>query len=209
MIEIEVKFHLSELEPMRGRLLQAGATEQVPRSHELNWRYDRPDSSLRDQLQVLRLRQTSSAETAKTRLTFKDRGRLQDGVRARLERELSVSDFDIMDQILRDLGYEVVFVYEKYRTTFVFRNTEVVLDETPLGNFMEIEAAEPAAIVQAAADLALDWDLRSNASYVALFELARAQYHLPFRDMTFENLAGSALDLADIGLRPADLSHIV
>jgi len=41
--------------------------------------------------------------------------------------------------VFEALGYAVYMMYEKYRTTFRLDNLEVVLDELPYGNFVEIE----------------------------------------------------------------------
>ena len=44
-----------------------------------------------------------------------------------------------MDAILRALGFEPTFRYEKYRAEWSDGTGHVVLDETPIGNFGEIE----------------------------------------------------------------------
>ena len=208
MIEREVKFLLSSADAMRSRLVSVGAVVRVPRSLEINWRYDQPGGVLQSQLQVLRLRKTVTDGVAHNRLTFKDRGVLEDGVRARLEHEVSVSDFNTTNSILQALGYELVFIYEKYRTTYDFEAVEVVLDETPLGTFLEIEGADPAAIASAADGLRLDWSRRSQSSYANLFVQVHERLGFTFRDMTFANLGPASVDLALDGLFPADLSQV-
>ena len=44
-----------------------------------------------------------------------------------------------MDAILRALGFTPIFRYEKYRAEWTDGIGHVVLDETPIGNFGEIE----------------------------------------------------------------------
>jgi adenylate cyclase, class 2 len=46
-----------------------------------------------------------------------------------------------MAEILNRLGYQNVFKYEKYRTEFrrVGEEGSAVLDETPIGNYLELE----------------------------------------------------------------------
>ncbi len=44
-----------------------------------------------------------------------------------------------MDAILRALGYAPSFRYEKFRAEWTDGKGQVVVDETPIGNFCEIE----------------------------------------------------------------------
>ena len=46
-----------------------------------------------------------------------------------------------MDLILRALGYAPSFRYEKFRAEWTDGKGQVVVDETPIGNFCEIEGA--------------------------------------------------------------------
>ena len=63
----------------------------------------------------------------------------------RPELETLVGSVEMMDRILRELGYEPVFRYEKYRTEFKqgggAAEGVVTLDETPIGDFFELEGA--------------------------------------------------------------------
>ncbi len=45
----------------------------------------------------------------------------------------------MMDAILRGLGFAPTFWYEKYRAEWADGKGKVVVDETPIGNFCEIE----------------------------------------------------------------------
>ena len=62
-----------------------------------------------------------------------------DGIISRFEAEVNVGDFANTKLILEKLGFMVTASYEKYRSTFFLDNTEIVLDELPFGNFVEIE----------------------------------------------------------------------
>ena len=56
-----------------------------------------------------------------------------------MENETQVADGGKMDIILRALGFSPTFRYEKFRAEWSDGNGHVVVDETPIGNFGEIE----------------------------------------------------------------------
>jgi len=55
--------------------------------------------------------------------------------KVRVEVETRVEDGQEMDAILRALGFEPTFRYEKYRAEWSDGKGHVVLDETPIGDF--------------------------------------------------------------------------
>ena len=202
--ELEVKFLLSHPAAFISRLEDLGAKIDAPRIHETNLRFDTPDRKLTNSYQVLRLRQD-----ARVRVTYKGSGKLRGGVRARKEIEFEAGDFEAAKAMFEALGYEVSFIYEKYRTTYTLRITEtghfgeeaaeaattndeveIVVDETPLGTFTEIEGENAGAIQLTAARLGLDWEARINDSYTYLFEKVKNSLSLPIRDLTFINFEG-------------------
>ena len=64
------------------------------------------------------------------------------GVKSRLELETEVGSAEVLSGILSQLGFSPAFRYDKRRTTWRFAEPsrpEVVVDETPLGLFAEIE----------------------------------------------------------------------
>jgi len=187
--EIEVKFYVQDLGKVEARLLR-------PRVHELNLRYDRPDGSLRREQRALRLRQSDDS-----RLTYKGPSAIVDGAMSRQEIEFSVGDFESAKAFLEALDYQLVVVYEKYRTTYELETSEVskdfgslkaliMLDELPYGNFVEIEGPDAASIHAAADSLGLEWEAAIAESYLALFERLRDKLGFTFRDLTFENFSG-------------------
>ena len=72
-------------------------------------------------------------------LTYKGPARFAGGVKMREERETAVSDPDEMEAILAALGFERRFRYEKRREEWTLEGCAVALDETPIGNFVEVE----------------------------------------------------------------------
>ena len=196
--ELEVKFYLSDLQRLEKKLSGIGEL-RAERVHEVNLRLDTPDHALLSTGRLLRLRQDS-----RYRLTYKGPGSQQGGARLRQELEVGLSDFDTTLHLFEALGYTVVLMYEKYRTTYQQGQVEVVVDETPIGDFLEIEGPDGESIRQAATELGLDWEKRILDSYTMLFEHTRTTLGFDFRDMSFENFEGVMVTPDVIGVNPAD-----
>ncbi|NPA30901.1 MAG: class IV adenylate cyclase [Chloroflexi bacterium] len=182
-IEREVKFWVRDLARIRQRLEEEGARLVQPRGHEFNLRFDTPDRALARQHRVLRLRQDRGAT-----LTYKGPGDPRAVVAAREEIEVPIGDFAAARRLLEALGYQVVLEYEKYRTVYAWGATQVMLDETPLGAFVEIEGPAVDEIRAVAAALNLRWEHRLTASYAALFERLRGRLTPAPRHLTFAAL---------------------
>ncbi|MGH9935724.1 MAG: class IV adenylate cyclase [Blastocatellia bacterium] len=134
--EVEVKLAIGDLRRARAGLLRAGFTVLCPRSLERNVVFDTAALHLREQGRLLRLRQYG----ADFILTYKGSPRFGRH-KTREELEITVDDPKVFGQILTKLGFEAVFQYEKYRTLFSDTRGIVALDETPIGDFLEIEGA--------------------------------------------------------------------
>jgi adenylate cyclase, class 2 len=197
--EIEVKFYVLQLEPIRRRLDDAGCLLKAPRVHEINLRFDNPDRTLTQARRVLRLRKDRQAH-----LAYKGRGVDEEGVRKRQELEVEVSSFDTAQALLEALGYEISFIYEKYRTTYLLGDLVIVLDEMPYGQFVEIEGPSADKIQQLALRLGLDWQARILHSYSYLFEKLSSELNLKFRDLTFDNFRELRVSADALGVSPAD-----
>lgn len=193
-LEVEVKFMLRDLAPIRRRLVDMGAEIIAPRVFERNVRFDTADEALLARQQLLRLRQDT-----RVRLTFKGPAAedVASEAKVREEIELEVGHFDRMSAVLQRLGFLPIQVYEKYRETYQWRGVEIVLDEMPFGDFIELEGVE-ADLRPAAEALGLDWSRRILANYLALMELCRRSFNLSFSDLTFENFAGLSVDMGEL-----------
>src|SRR6202158_5809119 len=132
--EIEIKFQVKDLRELARKLRAAGFRLVTRRTHEMNTLYDLPGEVLRKRKELLRLRKYGSAWT----LTHKSGGE-KSRHSSREELETSVADGKKMDTILRRLGYIPTFRYEKFRAEWTDTKGQVVVDETPIGNFCEIE----------------------------------------------------------------------
>lgn len=193
-LEVEVKFLVDDLPALREKLAGAGAERFKPRLYERNVRFDDGEEALLGKGLLLRLRQDDGA-----RLTFKGMAVEDQSSQAKVREELEVvvSDFDTAEAILERLGFTARQVYEKYRETFMLGDVEVVLDELPFGDFVELEGSE-AGIRQAAERLALPWEQRILDNYLHLMARMKAHHGLSFDDLTFENFTGRALSIADV-----------
>lgn len=181
--ETEVKLYVPDLVAVAKRLEEIGAKLSKPRVFEVNVRYDDSAGTLNREHKVLRLRRDT-----RIRLTYKDEGgeRTASNALSRYEAEVEVSDFEVMDAILRKLGYRPYMIYEKYRTTYELDGAEVTLDEMPYGNFVEIEGDDE-TISRALERLNLEDAPRMLAGYAMLFENVKRHLGLDFQDLTFAN----------------------
>jgi adenylate cyclase class 2 len=196
--EIEAKFLVRDLSLIEARVVELGAELVSPRVFETNLRFDTPGRELAATKRALRLRRDHEV-----RLTYKGPPNPRAEVQERQEIEFGVGDFAAARRLLIALGYEVSAIYEKYRTTYRWREVEIVLDELPCGSFIEIEGPGAGAIRCAAEELGLRWEARSGESYLALFDRLRAG-GLKAIGLTFEELGGIRVTPLEMGLNYAD-----
>ncbi len=197
--ELEAKFALTSLEKLTRKLVALGARVVQPRVLETNLRFDTPQRKLLADHRVLRLRKDE-----RVRLTYKGPAQAGQEVGVRQEIEFEVDDFEAARRFFEALGYDVVMVYEKYRTTYALGEVEVMLDEMPYGLFAEIEGATADQIHRAALQLGLNWDARAAVSYQELFFRLRDAFNLPVKYLTFDEFQPYTFTPADFGLKPAD-----
>ena len=193
-LEIEVKFLVADLEGQRQRLEEIGGEQKQPRTFEYNIRFDTQWQSLMLQGKLLRLRQDTAAW-----ITYKgvpEESRPSEA-RIREELEMEVQSFTTAKAILEKVGFEPQQVYEKYRHTYLLGDVEVVLDELPYGDFVEIEG-EDGAIRKAAEQLKLNWADRILKNYLALMQELKEYHQLAFDDLTFENFSDQQAQIADL-----------
>jgi len=190
-LEIEVKFYLSDVNPIRRRIIETGA-DFKGRVFETNLRFEDDDKRLIQKKSLLRLR-----KDIKTTLTFKSEPPFKDDQFKTLrEFEIEVSDFSGMKKILESLGFHEEQVYEKWRETFVLSDTHLCLDTMPYGDFLEIEGPKQ-HIKELASRIGLKWHKRILLNYLAIFDVIRKQLNLKFSDVTFENFKNIRFDLAE------------
>jgi adenylate cyclase class 2 len=133
--EIEMKAVLRNPGKLRSKLKELGA-KKIGKYKELNIKLDFPDMRLEKNDIVLRLRKKGD----KTILTLKS-SRKPGKAKIRDEYETEVEDFETILTILKNLGFVIIFKFEKIREEYEFQKANVVIDRLPkLGYFCEIEA---------------------------------------------------------------------
>ena len=188
-LEIEVKFYLTDMESIRGRLSQMGA-ESKGRVFESNVRYEDKNRTLIKKKSLLRLRRDE-----KTILTYKSSPPVASTeFKVFNELEVEVGDHITMNQILKKLGFHPEQTYEKWRETLILDRTRFYLDSMPYGNFLEIEGSEK-NIRKSADRLGLCWHKRILMNYLEIFELVRQKLNFKFKDLTFKNFEGVTIDM--------------
>jgi len=137
--EIEIKLRVEDLGAVRWRLGRLGFRRVTARLLERNLVLDTVERRLRGSGQLLRLRSVGS----RWWLTYKGPTELGARHKIREEREIETGDGTTLGEILGQLGYGPVFEYQKYRTEYRRAGSrgKVLVDETPIGNYVELEGA--------------------------------------------------------------------
>jgi adenylate cyclase class 2 len=177
--EIEIKFLIPDLKALARSLRAAGFRVTERRAHEMNTLYDLPGQVLRKRGELLRLRQYGKVWT----VTHKGRG-VAGRHKSRTETETAVADGPRMDSLLRALGFQPTFRYEKCRTGWSDGKGHVLVDETPIGNVAEIEGA-PRWIDRTARALGVSERDYITDSYVGMFFAWKARTGSAAEEMTF------------------------
>ena len=185
--EIEIKFRVADLDSLIERLGQLGLEQVTPRTHEMNTLFDLPGRPLRARGDLLRLRKYGEVWV----LTHKAKSKQKDGPhKTRIETETRVENGEKMEAILRALHFEPSFRYEKFRAEWKGKEGHVVMDETPIGNFGEIEGP-PEWIDSMARNLGIDPKDYITETYAGLFFAWKQQTGSKAPEMTFASVGAS------------------
>lgn len=179
-LEQEAKFRLMSVDDTSSKLVQIGARIEKPRHYEVNILYDFPDKRLSQRDEALRLRRVDDEAW----LTWKGPQHGSGRIKRRRELESLLEDGDAVEGIFEAIGVEECFRYEKYRTSYRMEDAVLMLDETPMGAFLEIEAV-PERIDELAAALELSMQEAIMLSYPRLYERFRIETPEAPRFMVF------------------------
>jgi adenylate cyclase class 2 len=182
-IEIEIKLRVpGDIREMRKKLRRLGFRIHKRRVFESNVLFDDAKQRLRKHGKLLRVRRSGRGGL----LTLK--GPPEPGVyKKRLEMETELPDSDLIERIFAQLGYHPVFRYEKFRTEYTRGSSDgkAQLDETPIGNFLELEGP-PRWIERTARLLGFSRADYVNRTYGSLYLAYCKQRRIQPRDMLFK-----------------------
>jgi adenylate cyclase class 2 len=199
-VETEIKFRVDDLSALAGRLQSAGFRLETPRSFESNTLYDTPDRLMRARTEILRIRSYAGHWT----LTHK---RLPaPGIpgpaspdparhKQRIETETQIAHGAALAELFLSLGLVAAFRYEKWRTEWAGPSEHsaeghCVIDETPIGNYAELEGP-PDWIDRTAFRLGITPADYITLSYGRLFDQWRQQQRSTAEELTFAAVAAS------------------
>lgn len=183
-VETEIKFRVTDLAGLTPRLQQAGFRLETPRAFESNVLYDTPDRRMRARTEILRIRSYAGRSTV-THKRLPDSFSGEERHKHRIETETEVSDGDVLAEVFQALGLVPAFRYEKWRTEWSDGEGHCVVDETPIGNYAELEGTAD-WIDRAAARLGIDHAQYITLSYGRLFDAWRQQHPECGEDLTFD-----------------------
>ena len=189
-VETEIKFSVDDLVELARQLEAAGFHLQTPRTFESNVLYDTPDRILRARTEIVRIRFYAGKWTL-THKRVPDEGPGEDLHKHRVETETTISDGQALEEVFRSIGLVPAFRYEKWRSEWSDGEGHCVVDETPIGNFAELEG-EPEWIDRIASQLDVPRSRYMTLSYGRLFEQWREEHNSPAEHLTFDAVGASA-----------------
>ena len=163
-VETEIKIRIESVEDFTRLLISHGAKRVSVRSLEDNILFDFPDDSLRRTHCILRIRSVDGHGV----LTYKGAPQPDAIFKSREELETGVDSPETAIEILGRIGMKRGFRYQKYRREFMADGVHVAVDETPIGNYAELEGTED-EILNLAKKLGVEKSLFIRDSYHALY----------------------------------------
>ncbi|MEK7090659.1 MAG: class IV adenylate cyclase [Patescibacteria group bacterium] len=163
--EIEVKFFVDDLAPVRRRLKKLGAKfEGAYPEHD--FMFDNRRGDLKRRRETLRIRKGGTLSF----LTYKTGVKAERGFKVADEHQIEISDALALKKIFEHLGFKAVFEYKKPRREYwKYMGEHVTLDSFPFGKFAEVEGTKK-RIRQIAGKLGLEFSRSSAKSYRRLLE---------------------------------------
>jgi adenylate cyclase, class 2 len=186
-VETEIKFRVGDLTELKQRLEAAGFRVQTPRAFESNVLYDTPDRKMRARTEILRIRNYAGRWTL-THKRVPTEAPGEDRHKHRIETETEVADGEALAEIFGALGLSAAFCYEKWRTEWTDGEGHCVVDETPIGDYAELEG--PAQWIDGVAPrLGVSSSDYVTLSYGRLFDQWREENHSQAEHLTFAAVA--------------------
>ena len=187
--EIELKFRVDHLQELERRLPLLGFRLETPRTFEQNTLYDTPERSLKARGEILRVRRYGD-RWVMTHKRHPDEEDTASIYKVRIETETEVADGEALAEVFTRLGYGPAFRYEKFRTEYGHvdePHAHLVLDETPIGIFGELEGPTN-WIDRSLAALGVDPRSCLTESYGKLFLAWKDETGSPAENLTFDEV---------------------
>ncbi len=202
-VETEIKFRVDDLSALAARLQSAGFRLETPRSFESNTLYDTPDRLMRARTEILRIRNYAGHWTL-THKRLPSAGQPGssnvalpeiDRHKHRIETESGIAHGAALAELFLSLGLVAAFRYEKWRTEWSDASADsaeghCVIDETPIGNYAELEGPSD-WIDRAALRLGIAPADYITLSYGRLFDQWRQLHRSTAEELTFAAVAAS------------------
>jgi adenylate cyclase class 2 len=196
--EIELKFPVVSLGDLERRLGELGFRLDTPRTFESNTLYDTPDRKLKNSGELLRIREYGARHLV-THKRHPDDEDVESPYKVRIETESEVSDGAALAEIFTRLGYAPAFRYEKWRSEYSHPAQmrsgfagHVVIDETPIGVYAELEGPTR-WIDQTLVALGVSPGVCLTESYGRLFTAWKEKTGSPAENLTFDEVNAAEL----------------
>ncbi|MCX6737051.1 MAG: class IV adenylate cyclase [Candidatus Parcubacteria bacterium] len=135
-IEIELKFLLTDsLEKIINKF--GDCVKQAKRTYQKTVMFDNEQRLMEKTNGRIRLRQNGDIVTMSYKLPLPS-----EDVKKEIEWETKVDSWEIGKNIIKAMGFNETTSYERYRTSFIYKDVEIEIDEYPFANFIEIEGEE-------------------------------------------------------------------
>lgn len=195
MRETEIKIKVENKNRILDEMRRYAGGEMLRSYFEDDTLYDFNDMKLFKQGAILRLRASSlahkksgglTADKSASRYTLTWKGVLdvRSAFKEREELELDVSDPSALFSMLKTLGVNPVFRYQKFRIIAELENVKLLLDETPMGSYIEIEG-DAENINNTAQRLGFSASDYITLDYFQLWRAYCAEKSMNFTDMIF------------------------
>lgn len=186
--EIEVKFFPVEIDGIVESLRKIGATQQTDRLLMKRVVFDKsknPDLKCT----YARVRDEGNKITMSLKINANATGEIMD----QKELQIAISSFNGGVDILEGVGLLKTSYQENYRTTWLFRNSEVVIDEWPaLEPYIEIESPTIEELKEIAALLGLDFAthviVSTDELYAKKYQISKERALALIAHITFNDL---------------------
>ncbi len=187
--EVELKFCVPHVDRFLRCAAKAGFSVETPRTLERNALFDTPGRDLLRERKILRMRHYGDRWVVTHKRPPADN---DDSApfKERLETETAVEDGEAMGAVFVELGYLPMFRYEKFRTELHDGIGCLVIDETPIGDFAELEG-ERGWIDRALERLGIAREWCFTDSYGRMFVDWKERNGSSAENMTFDEVGAS------------------